>query len=91
MHCDLGSHPLCASLTSSSQSLKTAMEPQQVFLEPSVMTWAGGRADTRGDAASATYPADTTVLLRQYSPKGPRLTYLFNLDYTTRLPSGNEG
>lgn len=63
---------------------------QQVFREPGLMPWAGGQTDRWEDTASATFPADTTVLSDSAHPKAPGLTYLFNLDYTTQLPSGNE-
>lgn len=86
----LSVHQSCLTITVSHQA---TLEPWQLLMGPSLMSWAGGWAERWGDVVSATFrqvPCRHHCAFGQHTSKGPRLTYLFNFDYTAQLPSGNE-
>lgn len=67
-----------------SQSLtKQPWSPHQLLMEPCLGQ--GGRqrhGEMQSLLLSSKFPADTTVILDSTHPKAPRLTYLFNFDYS---------
>lgn len=87
--------PLCAQVLSDHHSPSpSSLGPQQLLMEPSLMTCAGRRRrDGELQPPSTTFrhgPCRYHCAFGQHASKGLRLTYLFNFDYTAQLPSGNE-